>query len=74
MIKRILLKYLVIPVMVALEVVGVSILYPLWKDSYIKLFLLYVGVYATYDLYRYIKNWCEDNEINDFLKNKIKLK
>ncbi len=40
----------------------------------LKMIFLFIGVYATYDLYRYIKNWCEDNEINDFLKNKIKLK
>jgi len=74
MIRRILLKYFVIPVMVALEVIGVSILYPIWEKSLFKLLILYVGVYATYDLYRYIKNWCEDDEIDDFLKNKIKLK
>lgn len=72
--KKLFLLYIVIPMMLVIEVKGVSALYPIWKDSFLKMILLFIGVYATHDIYRYIKNWCEDNEINDFLKNKIKLK
>ena len=47
--------------MLVIEVQGVSALYPIWKDSFLKMIFLFIGVYATYDIYRYIKNWCDDN-------------
>ena len=53
---KIFLNYIVIPIMVAIEVIGVSKLYPICKDSIWKLFFLYVGVYFTYEIYRGIKN------------------
>ena len=53
---KIFLNYIVIPIMVVIEVVGVSELYPICKDSIWKLILLYLGVYITYDIYRGIKN------------------
>ena len=50
------LNYIVIPIIVAIEVIGVSELYPICEDSIWKLLLLYFGVYCTYDIYRIIKN------------------
>ncbi len=50
------LNYIVVPIMLAVEVVGVSELYPICKDSIWKTLLLYCGVYFTYDVYRIIKN------------------
>ena len=58
---KIFLNYVVIPIIVAIEVIGVSELYPLCEDSIWKLFLLYFGVYCTYDIYRVIKNYCYNN-------------
>ena len=54
---KIFLYYIVIPIIVAIEVIGVSELYPLCKDSIWKLILLYFGVYFTYEIYRIIKNY-----------------
>ena len=54
------LNYVVIPIIVAIEVMGVSELYPLCKDSFWKLFILYFGVYFTYEIYRSIKNYYSD--------------
>jgi hypothetical protein len=54
---KIFLNYIVIPIIVAAEVIGVSKLYPLYKDSFWKLLLLYFGVYITYEIYRAIKNY-----------------
>ena len=59
--RRLFLLYFVIPMMLVIEVKGVSALYPIWKDSFLKMIFLFIGVYATYDIYRYIKNWCDDN-------------
>ena len=53
---KIFLNYIVIPIIVAIEVIGVSELYPLCEDSIWKLILLYFGVYVTYEIYRSIKN------------------
>ncbi len=53
---KIFLNYIVIPLMVAVEVVGVSKLYPICKNSIWKLILLYLGVYITYEIYRGITN------------------
>lgn len=53
---KIFLNYIVIPIIVAMEVIGVSELYSLCKDSLWKLTLLYLGVYTTYEIYRIIKN------------------
>ena len=53
---KIFLNYIIIPIIVAMEVIGVSKLYPLCKDSPWKLLLLYIGVYITYEIYRGIKN------------------
>ena len=50
------LNYIIIPLMVAIEVVGVSKLYPVCRNSIWKLTLLYLGVYITYEIYRGIKN------------------
>jgi uncharacterized protein YqhQ len=50
------LKIIVIPIMVAIEVVGVSELYPICENSIWKLILLYLGVYITYEVYRVITN------------------
>ena len=58
---KIFLNYFVIPIIVAAEVIGVSELYPLCKDSLWKLFFLYLGVYFTYDIYGIIKNYCYSN-------------
>jgi len=55
--KKLFLLYFVIPIIVAVEVIGVSELYPLCKDSIWKLFILYFGVYITYEIYRVIKNY-----------------
>lgn len=55
---KIFLNYIVIPIIVAIEVIGVSELYPLCEDSIWKLFILYFGVYSTYEIYRSIKNYC----------------
>ena len=62
--KKLFLLYFVIPIMLVMEVKGVSALYPIWKDSFLKMIFLFIGVYATYDIYRYIKNWCD--ETNDY--------
>lgn len=52
------LNYVVIPIIViVVDVVGVSKLYPLCEGSIWKLFLLYFGVYITYEIYRVIKNY-----------------
>ena len=53
---KIFLNYIIIPIMVAIEVIGVSELYPICKNSLWKLILLYLGVFITYDIYRGIKN------------------
>lgn len=50
------LKFIVIPVIVAIEVIGVSKLYPICENSLWKLILLYSGVYITYEIYRVITN------------------
>ena len=50
------LRFIVIPFIVAAEVIGVSKLYPVCKDSLWKLMLLYLGVYITYEIYRGITN------------------
>lgn len=57
---RTFLNYVVIPIIVAIEVVGVSKLHPICKDSFWKLILLYLGVYLTYEIYRLIKNYYPD--------------
>lgn len=57
--KEFLLRFVVVPFIVVAEVIGVSELYPVCKDSFWKLLLLYFGVYATYDAYRVIKNYTE---------------
>ena len=54
---KIFLNYVIIPIIVAAEVVGVSKLYPLCEGSIWKLFLLYFGVYITYEIYRVIKTY-----------------
>ena len=53
---KIFLNYIIIPIIVVVEVIGVSELYPLCEDSIWKLILLYFGVYVTYEIYRSIKN------------------
>jgi uncharacterized protein YqhQ len=58
---KIFLNYIVIPIIVAIEVIGVSELYPLCEDSIWKLILLYFGVYFTYEIYRIIKNYYFNN-------------
>lgn len=58
---KIFLSYIVIPIIVVIEVIGVSKLYPICEDSIWKLLLLYFGVYCTYDIYRVIKNYYYNN-------------
>jgi uncharacterized protein YqhQ len=58
---KIFLNYIIIPIIVAIEVIGVSELYPLCEDSIWKLLLLYFGVYFTYEIYRIIKNYYFNN-------------
>ena len=58
------LKFIVIPLVVAIEVIGVSRLYPICENSIWKLMLLYLGVYITYELYRIIANYYEDFIVN----------
>ena len=53
---KIFLNFIVIPIMIAIEVVGVSKLYPHCEDSFWKMLILLLGVYFTYDTYRIIKN------------------
>ena len=53
---KIFLNFIIIPIIVAIEVVGVLELYPICENSLWKLIILYLGVYATYDIYRIIKN------------------
>lgn len=55
------LNYIVIPIMIAFEVIGVYKFYPICKDSFWKLLLLFLGVYITYDIYRSIKNYYFNN-------------
>jgi uncharacterized membrane protein YcfT len=52
------LNYIIIPIIVAIEVIGVSKLYPICKNSILELVLLYLGVYFTYEIYRIIRNNC----------------
>ena len=59
--KKIFLHYIIIPIIVAIEVVGVSKLYPLCEDSLWKLVFLYLGVYVTYEIYRSIENYYYNN-------------
>lgn len=54
---KVFLNYIIIPIIVVIEVIGVSELYPLCKDSLWKLLLLYSGVYITYEIYRIIKTF-----------------
>ena len=58
---KIFLNYIIIPIIVVIEVIGVSELYPLCEDSIWKLILLYFGVYFTYEIYRTIKNYYFNN-------------
>lgn len=54
---KLFLNFIIIPIIIAIEVMGVYELYPLCKDSFWKLLLLYFGVYCTYDIYRVIRNY-----------------
>ena len=54
---KIFLNYIIIPIIVTIEVIGVSELYPICKNSIWKLMFLYLGVYVTYEIYRVIKNY-----------------
>lgn len=56
--QLILLKYLLIPFMVAGEVTGILYFYPKCENSFWKLFLLFLGVFILHDTYRFIKNYC----------------
>jgi uncharacterized protein YqhQ len=58
---KVFLNCIVIPIIVAIEVIGVSKLYPLCENSIWKLILLYLGVYITYEIYRSIENYCYNN-------------
>lgn len=58
---KVFLNYIIIPIIVVIEVIGVSELYPLCKDSLWKLLLLYSGVYITYEIYRIIRNYYYNN-------------
>ena len=58
---KVFLNCIIIPIIVAIEVIGVSELYPLCEDSIWKLLILYFGVYATYEIYRLIKNYYFSN-------------
>lgn len=58
---KIFLNYIAISIIVVTEVIGVSELFPLCKDSIWKLILFYFGVYCTYDIYRVIRNYCYNN-------------
>ena len=54
---KIFFEFVVLPIIVALEVIGVSRLYPVCENSFWKLIILYTGVYTTYELYRLIVNY-----------------
>lgn len=56
---KIVLYYLINPLIIAIEVVGVLTLHPYCEGSFWKLLLLYIGVFVTYDLYSWIKNYCD---------------
>ena len=53
---KIFLNFIVIPIMIAVEVVGISKFYPRCEDSFWKMFILYLGVYFAHDIYKIIKN------------------
>ena len=55
---KLFLNQIIIPIIIAIEVIGVYKLYPLCENSIWKLFLLYIGLYITYELYKEIKNYC----------------
>jgi len=54
---KIFFRFIGLPTIVALEVIGVSKLYPVCENSFWKLSILYLGVYTTYELYRLIVNY-----------------
>lgn len=56
---RLILKYLINPVLVGLEVVGISHYYPIYKDNFWKSLILFIIVFAIHDTYRHILNYCE---------------
>ena len=56
---KLILKYLIIPLMVGLEVSGISYYYPICKDTFWKLVVLLIIVFAIHELYRFIINYCE---------------
>ena len=51
------LNYIVLPIIVVVEVIGISKLYPICENSIWKLFILYTGVYFVHEIYRAIKNY-----------------
>ena len=53
------LKYLVIPILVALEIIGIAYYYPIYKDTFWKSLILVIIVFAMHDVYRHIMNYCE---------------
>lgn len=50
----------VIPLIICIEVIGVAKLYPKCYGNFWLMLLLCIGIYITYDLYMYIKNYCYD--------------
>ena len=51
------LNYIILPIIVVIEVIGISKLYPICEDSIWKLVILYIGVYFVHEIYRAIKNY-----------------
>lgn len=56
---KIILKYLIIPILIGLEILGVSYYYPIYKDTFWKSLILIIIVFVIHDIYRYILNYCE---------------
>ena len=54
----ILLKYLVIPIIVGLEVIGIAHFYPIYKDSFWKSLLFFIVVFTIHEIYRLLVNYC----------------
>ena len=56
--QLILLRYLIIPLIVAFEVAGICYFYPICKDSFFKLVLFFIGVFTIHEIYRLLVNYC----------------
>lgn len=54
------LRWVALPILVVVQVVGIAKFYPRCEDSILYLFILYVCVYTLNDAYRWIINKYND--------------